>query len=297
MPNFGPEHIRGSLCALLTPFQDGAVDARAYSDLIDWHLSEGTHGLVPCGTTGESPTLSEDEQDTLIRLCVDRASGKVPIVAGTGTNSTAFSIQRTRRAEELGVDAVMLVAPYYNKPTQEGLYQHFKTVAEATKLPVILYNVPGRTVTNISVDTLARLSEVPNIVGVKDATADLARVTRQRAACGIDFIQLSGEDATALAFNSAGGAGCISVTANIAPGLCSRFQEASLSGKTKEALALQDRLIGLHDAIFLETSPSPVKYALSLLGKCTEEVRLPLVPPTEPTRAKVKAALEAASVV
>jgi len=297
MPNLGPEHIRGSLCALLTPFHDGAVDVRAYSALIDWHLREGTHGLVPCGTTGESPTLSEDEQDTLISICVERAGGKVPIVAGTGTNSTASSIQRTKRAEELGVDAAMLVAPYYNKPTQEGLYQHFKAVADATKLPVILYNVPSRTVTNISVETLARLSEVPNIIGVKDATADLARVTHQRAACGTDFIQLSGEDATALAFNSEGGIGCISVTANVAPGLCSRFQEASLSGDTKEALALQDRLMGLHDAIFLETSPSPVKYALSLLDKCSEEVRLPLVPPTEPTRAKVKAALEAAGLV
>ena len=297
MPNLGPEHIRGSFCALVTPFNDGAVDVRAYSALVDWHLAEGTHGLVPCGTTAESPTLSEDEQDALIATCVERAGGKVPVIAGTGTNSTAFSIKRTRRAEELGADAVMLVGPYYNKPTQEGLYQHFKAIAAETSLPVLLYNVPGRTVTNISVDTIARLSEIPNIVGVKDATADLARVTRQRAACGNDFIQLSGEDATALAFNSVGGVGCISVTANVAPGLCAQMQNASLRGDTETAMAIQDKLIELHDAIFLEASPSPVKYAMSVLGKCDEQVRLPLVPPTEATRVRVRKAMQTAGLI
>ncbi len=297
MPQLGPAHIRGSLCALVTPFKDGAVDTRAFSELIEWHMDEGTHGLVPCGTTGESPTLSVEEQETLIRLCVERAGGKIPIVAGTGTNSTAVSIERTQRAEALGADAAMLVAPYYNKPTQEGLYQHFKAVAQATDLPVILYNVPGRTVTDISVETLARLSEIPNIVGVKDATADLARVSRQRAACGADFIQLSGEDATALAFNGAGGTGCISVTANAAPRLCSALQKATLASDMATALAVQDKLIALHDALFLETSPAPVKYALSVLGKCAEDVRLPLVPPTEATRARVREALETAGLL
>jgi len=273
------------------------VDLLAFSGLVRWHLDEGTNGLVPCGTTGESPTLTPDEQDSLISLCVEEAGGKVPVVAGTGSNSTAASISRTRRAEELGADAAMLVAPYYNKPTQEGLYQHFKAVAEATDLPLIIYNVPSRTVTNISVETLARLTEIPNIVGVKDATANLARVSQQRAACGTDFIQLSGEDATALAFNSNGGVGCISVTANVAPSLCARMQEASLNGDDEKALALQDRLIGLHDALFLETSPAPVKYALSVLGKCSEELRLPLVTPTQATKERVHAALAAAGLI
>lgn len=297
MTRLGPEHIRGSLCALATPFRDGALDLLAFSGLVQWHLAEGTGGLVPCGTTGESPTLSLDEQDLLISLCVKEAGGKVPVIAGTGSNSTAATIARTQAAEKLGADAAMLVAPYYNKPTQEGLYQHFKAVAEATALPLIIYNVPARTVTDVSVETLARLSKIPNIVGVKDATADLARVSRQRAACGTDFIQLSGEDATALAFNANGGVGCISVTANIAPGLCARMQEASLNGDDEKALALQDRLIGLHDALFLETSPGPLKYAMSVLGKCSEELRLPLVAPSADTKKKVHAALAAAGLI
>ncbi len=252
---------------------------------------------MPCGTTGESPNLTSDEQDSLISLCVEAATGKIPVIAGTGSNSTAASIARTQAAEELGVDAAMLVVPYYNKPTQEGLYQHFKAVAEATALPLIIYNVPARTVSDISVETLARLAEIPNIVGVKDATADLARVSQQRAACGTDFIQLSGEDATALAFNANGGVGCISVTANVAPGLCAAMQEASLNGEDEKALGLQDRLIGLHDALFLETNPGPLKYALSVLGKCSEELRLPLVASTSATKKKVHAALAAAGLI
>jgi len=294
MTHLGPQHFRGSICALVTPFTDGAVDKRAYADLVEWHIAEGTHGLVPCGTTGEAPTLTYDEHDEVIRLCVEVAGGKVPVIAGTGSNSTASAIERTRNAEKAGADAALLVAPYYNKPTQEGLYQHFKAIAGSTGLPVILYNVPGRTVTDISVDTVARLAEIPNIVGIKDATGDLARVSRHRRLCGPDFIQLSGEDATALAFNGAGGVGCISVTANAAPKLCARLQEATLRNDKDEALDLQGRLIALHDAIFLETSPSPIKYALSLLGKCGEDVRLPLVPTTAATRAKVKEAMEIA---
>ena len=297
MPNLGPEHIRGSICALVTPFTDGAVDTRAFADLVEWHIAEGTHGLVPCGTTGEAPTLSLDEHDEVIRTCIETAGGRVPVIAGTGSNSTAAAIERTRKAEKAGADAALLVAPYYNKPTQEGLYQHFKAIAGSTGLPIILYNVPGRTVTDISVETVARLSEIPNIVGIKDATADLARVTHHRAACSEDFIQLSGEDATALAFNGAGGVGCISVTANVAPKLCAKLQEATLRGDKAEALALQDKLIDLHVALFLETSPSPTKYAMSVLGKCDEQLRLPLVPATEMTQVRVRKAMQAAGLI
>jgi 4-hydroxy-tetrahydrodipicolinate synthase len=297
MPQLGPEHIRGSICALVTPFSGEGVDMRAFADIAEWQMAQGTHGLVPCGTTGEAPTLSLAEHDEVIRICVEVAGGKVPVIAGTGSNSTASAIERTRNAEKAGADAVLLVAPYYNKPTQEGLYQHFKAVAGSTGLPVILYNVPGRTVTDISVETVARLAEISNIVGIKDATGDIARVTHHRKLCGEDFIQLSGEDATALAFNGAGGVGCISVTANAAPALCAKLQEATLRGDKGEALALQDKLIDLHEAIFLEASPSPVKYALSVLGKCDEQVRLPLVPPTEPTRARVRAAMQTAGLI
>lgn len=297
MPNLGPEHIRGSICALVTPFHDGAVDARAFSALVDWHIAEGTHGLVPCGTTGEAPTLNLDEHDEVIRLCVKAAKGRVPVIAGTGSNSTASAIERTRKAERAGADAALLVAPYYNKPTQEGLYQHFKAIAGSTDLPIILYNVPGRTVTDIAVDTVARLAEFPNIVGIKDATADLTRVSLHRKKCGDDFIQLSGEDATALAFNGAGGVGCISVTANVAPALCAKLQEATLRGDKTEALEIQDRLIDLHGALFLETSPSPAKYALSVLGKCDEQVRLPLVPTSDMTRARVREAMQTAGLL
>ncbi len=297
MTRLGPEHIRGSLCALATPFKGSALDLLAFSGLVQWHLAEGTRGIVPCGTTGESPTLSPDEQDQLISVCVEEAGGKIPVIPGTGTNSTATSIARTRRAEELGADAAMLVVPYYNKPTQEGLYQHFRAVAEATDLPLLIYNVPSRTVTNVSVETLGRLAEIPNIIGVKDATVDLGRVAAQRAACGPDFIQLSGEDATAYAFNAEGGVGCISVTANVAPGLCARMQEASLSGDYDKAREFEAQLMGLHEALFLETSPGPLKYALSVLGRCSGELRLPLVSPEPATRKRVHAALAAVGLI
>ncbi len=297
MTRLDSSFIRGSFCALATPFEGNAVDAATYAAFVRWHIEQGTNGLVPCGTTGESPTLSLEEQDLLIEICLKEAKGNIPVIAGTGSNSTAASIARTQRAEELGVDAAMLVAPYYNKPTQEGLFQHYKAVAEATDLPIIVYNVPSRTVTDVSVETLGRLSEIPNIIGVKDATANLARVRQQREACGDDFIQLSGEDVTALPFNEEGGVGCISVTANIAPALCAQMQAASLSGDQKAAKALEEKLMPLHEVLFLETSPGPVKYGLSLLGKCPEDVRLPLVTPTDATRTRVREAMAAAGLI
>jgi len=297
MPQVGPEHIRGSLCALVTPFKDGAVDARAFADLVDWHIAEGTQGLVPCGTTGESPTLELDEHDQLIRTCIEAAAGRVPVIAGTGSNSTAAAIERSKEAQKAGADAIMLVAPYYNKPTQEGLYQHFKTIAEAIEIPVLLYNVPARTVTDIAVETVARLAEIPNIVGLKDATSDMSRVARHRADCGSDFILLSGEDPTAVEFVKQGGQGCISVTANAAPGLCAQMQTAALNGDFDTAQAIDAKLAALHKALFLETSPAPVKFALSLMGKCGEDVRLPLVAPMEATREKVRDALAQAGIV
>ena len=290
--------FQGSMVALVTPMrEDGSVDENSLRDLVEWHVEQGTDAIVAVGTTGESATLDEREHCEVIRRVVEFTAKRLPVIAGTGANSTTEAIQLTRCAKEAGADGCLLVTPYYNKPTQEGLYEHFRAIAAETSLPVLLYNVPGRTVTNISVDTIARLSEIPNIVGVKDATADLARVTRQRAACGNDFIQLSGEDATALAFNSVGGVGCISVTANVAPGLCAQMQNASLRGDTETAMAIQDKLIELHDAIFLEASPSPVKYAMSVLGKCDEQVRLPLVPPTEATRVRVRKAMQTAGLI
>lgn len=272
------------------------MDSRAFAGLVEWHIAEGTHGLVPCGTTGEAPTLSLPEHDALVRLCVEVAGGRVPVIAGTGSNSTAAAIERTSEAEKAGADAVMLVAPYYNKPTQEGLYQHFRAIAQSTSLPVILYNVPARTVTDISVETVARLAEVPNIIGLKDATRDMGRIARHRKDCGEGFVLLSGEDATAVDFVEHGGQGCISVTANAAPALCSQMESAAVDGDFETARAVDEKLAALHDAIFLETSPSPVKYALSIMGKCSEEVRLPLVPPMDPTREKVREALALAGI-
>ncbi len=289
--------IRGSICALATPFKGGAVDISAYKAFVDWQISEGTNGLVPCGTTGESPTLDASEHDRVVATCVETAAGRVPVIAGTGGNCTRTSIERTKAAEAAGVDAVMLVAPYYNKPTQAGLLAHFAAIAKSTSLPVILYNVPARTVTDISVETLAALSEITNIVGVKDATANLARVSLQKAACAEGFIQLSGEDPTAVSFNAQGGAGCISVTANVAPGLCAAVQSACADGDYARAQNLHDRLMPLHTALFLETSPGPLKFGLSLLNKMSEELRLPLVPPGAETRSAVHYAMAHAGLI
>jgi len=272
--------------------KNGRVDEAALRKFISWQIAEGSHGIVPVGTTGESPTLSEEEHKLVIEIAVDEAKGRVPVIAGTGSNNTEEALEYTRHAKKAGADAALIVVPYYNKPTQEGLYAHFKAIANAVDIPIFVYNVPGRTVASITVETLARLArDCPNIVGTKDASADLARPSRQRLASGNDFIQLSGEDGTALAFNAHGGTGCISVTANVAPRLCAEFQDATLSGNYAKALTLQDRLMPLHVALFVETSPAPVKYAANLLGLCEADVRLPLVGVSEPTRRQVREAL------
>ena len=284
--------FRGSFPALITPMKDGKVDEQAFRKFVSWQISEGSHGLVPVGTTGESPTVTPEEHKRLVEICVAEAKGRVPVIAGTGSNSTAEAIEYTHHAKQAGADAALVVVPYYNKPTQDGLYAHFKAIADAVDIPIFVYNVPGRTVANISVETLARLShDCKNIVGTKDASADLTRPSRQRLASGTGFIQLSGEDGTALAFNAHGGVGCISVTANVAPRLCAQFQEATLKGDFAKALQLQDRLMPLHHALFVETSPGPIKYAVSLLGHCTPEARLPMVPVAESTKTAVREAM------
>ena len=290
-------NFRGSFVALVTPFKNGSVDEKAFRDLVDWQITEGTKGLVPVGTTGESPTLSHQEHADVVKWCVEQTRGRVPVVAGAGSNSTKEAITMAKHAEEVGADAVLVVTPYYNKPTQEGLYQHFKAINDAIGIPIIVYNIPPRSVIDMSVDTMQRLFELKNIAGVKDATANLARVSQQRAAMGPDFNQLSGEDATALGFNAHGGHGCISVTANVAPRLCAEFQHSCLDGDYAAALRLQDKLMPLHGALFIETSPAPVKYALSLLGKCSEAVRLPMVPVSEKTRTAVREAMVHAGLV
>lgn len=289
--------FKGSITALITPFRDGSVDDSAFQDFVAWQIAEGTHGVVPCGTTGESPTLSHDEHKRVVELCVEVAKGKIPVIAGTGSNSTDEAIALTRHAKQAGADAALVVAPYYNKPSQEGLFRHYEAIVNAVDLPVIVYNIPGRSVVNISVETFARLAKLPNIVGVKDATADLARPLQMRVALGDKFCQLSGEDATATAFNAQGGVGCISVTSNIAPKLCADMQNAWATGDLATCFALRDKLMPIHDAMFCETSPAPVKYAASLLGKSTDQVRLPLVPASEAARAKVKAALAQAGLI
>ena len=283
--------FQGSITALITPFKNGEVDARAYQRLVEWQIDQGTHGLVPVGTTGESPTLSHEEHKRVIGLCVEAAAGRVPVIAGAGSNCTSEAVALTRYAKDAGADGVLVVTPYYNKPTQEGLYLHYKAINDAADIPIIIYNIPGRSIVDMSVDTMARLSKLPNIAGVKDATANMARVSQQRAAMGTEFVQLSGEDATALGFMAHGGQGCISVTANIAPFLCSEFQLACLGGNFKRALELQDRLMPLHDALFVESNPGPVKYAAEKLGLCSGETRLPLAPLAASSKAKVDAAL------
>jgi len=294
---FAPNNIRGSIPALITPMKDGAIDEAAFRRFVRWQLAQGSNGLVPCGTTGESPTLSHAEHMRVIDICLEETDGRVPVIAGAGSNSTSEAIALTKHAKEVGADAVLSVTGYYNKPSQEGLYRHYAAIAEAVDIPIILYNIPGRAIVEISVETMGRLSQIPNIIGVKDATANLARPLRERAVCGADWVQLSGEDVTALGYMVQGTQGCISVTANVAPKLCSEFQKACLEGDWTMALALQKRLMPLHDAMFCEPSPAPVKYAVSQLGFCTDEVRLPLVSATEAARARVRAAMEAAGVV
>lgn len=283
--------FRGSFTALVTPFRNGSLDESAFRKMVDWQIAEGTDGLVPAGTTGESPTLSDEEHRLVVEWCVDQSAGRVPVIAGTGSNSTAKAIELSIHAESAGAAAVLVVTPYYNRPTQEGLYQHFKAINNAVAIPIIIYNIPGRSAIDMSVDTMKRLFELENIAGVKDATANVARVSQQHQAMGAGFNQLSGEDATALGFMAHGGHGCISVTANVAPRLCAEFQHACLRYDYASALALQDRLQPLHAALFLETSPAPAKYALSVLGKCLEMLRLPLVPVAEPTRFAVRQAM------
>jgi 4-hydroxy-tetrahydrodipicolinate synthase len=272
--------------------KNGRVDESAFRKFVAWQIKEGSHGLVPVGTTGESPTVTPEEHKRLIEICVEEAAGRVPVIAGTGSNSTAEAIEYTEHAKQAGADAALVVCPYYNKPTQEGLYAHFKAIAKAVDIPIFVYNVPARTVANISPETLARLArDCPNIIGTKDASADLTRPSIQRHLSGENFIQLSGEDGTALAFNAHGGVGCISVTANVAPRLCSEFQDTTLKGDFRHALKLQDRLMPLHKALFVETSPAPIKYAVSLLGHCTPELRLPLIECTEGTKKQVRDAM------
>ena len=284
--------FKGSLVALITPMRpDGALDEKAFAEFVEWQISEGTHGIVPVGTTGESPTLSHHEHRRVVEIAVKVSNGRIPVIAGAGSNSTAEAIELARHAREAGADGILVVTPYYNKPTQEGMFLHFTAIADAADIPLIIYNIPPRSVVDMSVETMARLAKHRNIVGVKDATANLVRPLHTSRACGEDFIQLSGEDHTALSFNAAGGHGCISVTANVAPRLCSEMQSAWSEGRFKDAMAIQNRLVPLHDALFAETSPGPVKFAASLLGKTSDMCRLPLAPIMEPTRARVRAAM------
>ncbi len=283
--------FKGSLPALVTPFKDGKVDEKAFRAHVGWVIDEGSHGIVPVGTTGESPTLTHDEHKRVVEWAIEEARGRVPVMAGAGSNNTAEAIDFSRHAEKAGAQGLLHVTPYYNKPSQEGLYQHFKAIAQATSLPIFIYNIPPRSVVEMSVETMARLAEIPNIVGVKDATMKLDRVSAQRQACGKDFIQLSGEDGTALAHMAHGGHGCISVTANVAPRLCAEFQNACLAGNYAKALEIQDKLFPLHQALFVEPNPAPSKAALALLGRMSDEVRLPMVPASAATRETLKKAL------
>jgi 4-hydroxy-tetrahydrodipicolinate synthase len=291
--------LRGSITALVTPFEkNGGFDEKAFRAFVEWQIAEGTKGLVPVGTTGESPTLSHDEHRRVVKACVETAKGRVPVVAGAGSNNTDEAVGLVRYAEEVGADAVLVVTPYYNKPTQRGLYEHFAAVARSTSLPIIIYNIPPRSVIDMMPETMGRLAhDFKNIVGVKDATGKVERVSEQRMTCGKDFIQLSGEDASALGFNAHGGVGAISVTSNIAPRLCAEFQEATLNGNKEKAIDLQDRLMPLHKAIFIEPGVSGAKYALSRLGKAENVVRLPLTTVEAETAEKIDAAMKHAGLI
>tara|TARA_E500000081_G_scaffold153754_1_gene188863 strand:- start:192 stop:1052 length:861 start_codon:yes stop_codon:yes gene_type:complete len=283
--------------ALITPFKNGAVDLEGLKALVEWHIAEGSHGLVPVGTTGESPTLSHEEHEAVVSAVVEAAAGRIPIVAGAGSNNTAESLRFMHHAKDVGASAALVVTPYYNKPTQEGLIAHFKTLHDACDLPIVIYNIPGRSVVDMSPETMGELAKLPRIIGVKDATGDLARVCQQRITCGPDFLQISGEDATAHGFNAQGGIGCISVTANVAPALCAQLQEACLAGDYSTALTLQDRLMPLHQAIFTEPGLVGAKYGLSLLGRCEDSVRLPLTPLSDLTKALIEQAMEHAALL
>ena len=287
----------GSLPAIVTPFADGKIDFKSLESLVKWHIAEGSHGVVPVGTTGESPTLSHDEHEDVIRSVTETAGRKFPVIAGAGSNSTAEAIRFVNFAEEVGADAALVVTPYYNKPTQQGLYEHFRTLHDASRIPIVIYNIPGRSVIDMMPATMGKLAQLPRIVGVKDATGDVVRVSEQRATCGEDFIQLSGEDASALGFNAHGGRGCISVTANVAPRLCAEFQEATLEGNYSKALEIQDLLLPLHESIFLEPGLSGAKYGLSVLGRCRNEVRLPLTTVSEATRNRIESAMRHAGIL
>jgi len=289
--------FKGSLTALITPFRDGKLDEKAYRRLVEWQIESGTTALVPVGTTGESPTVSHTEHRRMVELCVETAGGRVPVIAGTGSNSTAEAVAFAEHAKKAGADAQLSVTPYYNKPTQEGLYAHFKAINDATDLPLLIYNIPGRSIVDMSVETMARLAKLPNIVGVKDSTQDLARPMLTRIACGPDFCQLSGEDGTALALLAMGGHGCISVTANIAPRLCADMHQAWSDGDLARAQEINELLMPLHMALFCETNPAPVKYAASLLGLCSAEVRLPICPISAASKRIVEEAMIAAGLI
>ncbi len=289
--------FKGSITALITPFGNGQVDADAFKAFVEWQIEEGTNALVPCGTTGESPTLSHEEHMHVTELCIEAAAGRVPVIAGAGSNSTHEAINFAKHAKEAGADAILVVTPYYNKPTQEGMYRHFEAVHSATDLPLIIYNIPGRSIVDMSIDTMARLAELPNVVGVKDATADLTRPQLTRLAMGSEFCQLSGEDGTIVPYLAAGGHGCISVTSNVAPKLCSDMHTAWQSRDIDTVMDIQDRLMPLHKALFCEASPGPVKYAAKLLGKCSDELRLPLCEIADSSKAQVEGAMRHAGLL
>ncbi|QNL18823.1 4-hydroxy-tetrahydrodipicolinate synthase [Hyphobacterium sp. CCMP332] len=289
--------LSGSITALVTPFKNNAVDEAAFQALVERQIDSGTHGLVPVGTTGESPTLSLDEKKRVIALTIEVANGRVPVIAGTGSNNTAASVEMTQWAKEAGADAALVVAPFYNKPSQEGLFRHFEAISASCDLPVVVYNIPGRSIVDIQPETMARIATLPAVIGVKDATGDLTRVGAHRRLIGDKFIQLSGEDPTAIGYNAEGGVGCISVSSNVAPALCAQLQNATLSGDYQEALEVGDMLQPLHKALFLSPSPGPAKYALSLLGLCLPDVRLPLTEPDDAAKAAVQAAMEHAGLI
>ncbi|WP_373051031.1 4-hydroxy-tetrahydrodipicolinate synthase [Thalassovita aquimarina] len=289
--------FKGSFPALVTPFKNGELDLETLKKLIEWHIGEGSDGFVPVGTTGESPTLTHREHETVVEEVVKAVAGRVPVIAGAGSNNTLEGIRLIQHAEKVGADAALVVTPYYNKPTQRGLIAHFTALHDCCDLPIIIYNIPGRSVVDMTPETMGELAQLPRIVGVKDATGDLARVSQQRATCGADFCQLSGEDATALGFNAHGGVGCISVTANVAPRLCAEFQAATLAGDYAKALDYQDRLMPLHEAIFIEPGLVGAKYAMAKLDLCSEEVRLPLTGLQDSTKAKIDAAMAHAGLI
>ncbi|GAM99509.1 4-hydroxy-tetrahydrodipicolinate synthase [alpha proteobacterium U9-1i] len=289
--------IQGSIPALITPFRNGTVDERAFQALVERQISEGSQGLVPCGTTGESATLTHAEHKRVVELCVEAAAGRAPVIAGAGSNSTAHAIELAKDAKAAKADAVLVVSPYYNKPSQDGLYAHFKAISDAVDIPVVIYNIPGRSIVDIGVETMGKIAKLRNVIGLKDATGDLSRVARQQAACGVKFVQLSGDDGSALGFNAHGGVGCISVTANVAAKLCAEVQTATMQNDYAKARALDAKLASLHKALFLEPSPGPVKYAASLLGLCTDEVRLPILTLNEAAKAQVRAAMTEAGLI